>query len=93
MSKALIEQAEINRRIKQMEGMMMSAAHHPEWFERGMQPAAICWIDGQIAQLEAELLAMTENEKDRLRGRSINEGKVGILLTPTISHWQQNARW
>jgi hypothetical protein len=80
--------AETHRRIDELENMLLATDYRPEWFDSDVLPAARDWLEGEIAQLEAELLTRveSENEKSRLAGRLIE--KQGNIITPSIPQWR-----
>jgi hypothetical protein len=83
----LIESAELKRHLSALDKYQAASIDHPEWFEAPVLPAAQDWLAGEIAQLEAELLAENEDEKrhSHLAGR-LNQGKAN-LITPSIPQW------
>ncbi|TNJ68193.1 hypothetical protein FE784_00570 [Paenibacillus hemerocallicola] len=84
--------AETNRRIELLDSMVLATAYRPEWFDSDVLPAARDWLEGEIAQLEAELLARieSENEKSRLAGRLIE--KQANIITPSIPQWRKTGK-
>jgi hypothetical protein len=80
--------AETHDRIDLLDNMLLATVYRPEWFDPAVLPAARDWLEGEIAQLEAELLARieTENEKSRLAGRLIE--KQANIIRPSIPQWR-----
>lgn len=83
---------EAARRLRELESIRATMICRPDWFENSVLPAATDWLDGEIMQLEAELLVFeeTENERSRLAGRLLE--KQGNLIRPSISHWRKTGK-
>lgn len=78
----LVNGAELQRRIDEMDAMLSATVQHPNWF---IDPVAVReWIEGEIAQLEAEQLSEIENSRP---GRRLNSEKSN-LITPIVPQWQ-----
>ena len=80
--------AEANRRINELENILSATTTHPEWFDPDVLPAARDWLEGEIAQLEAELLTRieAENENSRLAGRLVET--QSNIIRPSIPQWR-----
>ncbi|RKN75043.1 hypothetical protein [Paenibacillus ginsengarvi] len=88
MLQELSEVCEAARRLSELESIRAAMTYRPGWFNAAVLPAAMDWLDGEIMQLEAELLVFeeTENERSRLAGRLLE--KQGNLIRPSISQWR-----
>ncbi|WP_240421610.1 hypothetical protein [Paenibacillus periandrae] len=82
----LIMNAEIQRRIDELDSFLSITVIHPERFDNVEKVRE--WLESEIAQLEAEQLAMLEEEKEnsRLAGRLVE--KQGNILRPSIAQWR-----
>ncbi|MEK3722268.1 hypothetical protein [Paenibacillus sp. FSL H8-0034] len=78
--------AEIQRRIDELDSFLSITVIHPERFDNVEKVRE--WLESEIAQLEAEQLAELEAEKDksRLAGRLVE--KQTNIIRPIIPQWR-----